>query len=235
MPNGDSYHSLSYSFRVPHNTITGIVKEVSAAIVAEYEDEVFDFPTTPQRWRQIAEGFGQPMEKLPSCMWGPDGKTHRDQSPPKTPAPCSTTTRVFFSIILLGLVDSQYKFLWADIGSNGSSSDSGIFNASALKASLETGDIGFPPAEPLPNDDRDMPYFFIGNDAFALRTGMMKPFGHRNMTVEERILNYRLSRGRRIVENAFGILAPTLEVPLHDHATGTGDCQDYLECVPLSA
>ena len=30
----DSYHSMSYSFRVPHNTITGIVKEVSTAIVA---------------------------------------------------------------------------------------------------------------------------------------------------------------------------------------------------------
>jgi hypothetical protein len=48
MATGDSYHSLSYSFRVPHNTISVLVKEVSAAIVAEYEDEVFDFPTTPQ-------------------------------------------------------------------------------------------------------------------------------------------------------------------------------------------
>lgn len=100
--------------------------------------------------------------------------------------------------MLLTLVDSGYKFLWADIGSSGSSSDSGIFNTSALKASLESDDIGFPPAEPLPNDDRDIPYFFIGDDAFALRTWMMKPFAHRNMSDEERIFNYRLSRAAEL-------------------------------------
>ena len=32
----------------------------------------------------------------------------------------------------------------------------------------------------------------------------MKYFNHRNMTVEERIFNYRLSRGHQIGENAFG-------------------------------
>ena len=53
MATGNSYHILSYSFRVPHNTISRVVKEVSAAIVTEYEAEVFDFPTTPQRWRQV--------------------------------------------------------------------------------------------------------------------------------------------------------------------------------------
>ena len=29
----------------------------------------------------------------------------------------------FFSLVLLALVDVEYKFLWVDIGSNGSSSD----------------------------------------------------------------------------------------------------------------
>ena len=98
----------------------------------------------------------------------------------------------FFSIILLGLVDAEYKF---------------IFNTSERLEALEGDTLGLPPPEVLPGDDRPIPYFLIGDDAFALKTWMMKPFSARNLSLEERIFNYRLSRARRIVENAFGILA----------------------------
>ncbi len=65
----------------------------------------------------------------------------------------------------------------------------------------------FPPRKPLPNDDRDTPYFIIGDDAFSLRTWMMKSYGRCGLPVPERIFNYQLSMARRIVKNAFGILS----------------------------
>lgn len=36
-------------------------------------------------------------------------------------------------MVLLALVDVDYKFLWADIGAMGSASDTQIFNDSELK------------------------------------------------------------------------------------------------------
>ncbi len=85
--------------------------------------------------------------------------------------------------------------------------DAQIFTDSELKEAIENYVIGFPPADPLPNDDRDTPYFIIGDDAFSLRTWMMKLYGRHGLPVPERIFNYWLFRARKIVENAFGILS----------------------------
>ena len=128
-----------------------------------------------------------------------------------------------FSLVLLGLVDADYKFLSIDIGGQGHMSYSQIINASYLKKCLEDNSIGFPAPDTLPNDDTPTPYFILGDDAFGLRTFLMKPYAQRQMTKEQRMFNYRLSRGRRIVENAFGILAQRWQILLttmqHDPAT----------------
>ena len=52
---GDTYHSLMYGFRVPHNSISLIVREVSEAIIAEYCDEVLPCPRTPDQWKAVAQ------------------------------------------------------------------------------------------------------------------------------------------------------------------------------------
>ena len=118
----------------------------------------------------------------------------------------------FFSIVLFALVDADYKFIWADIGGKGSASDAQIYNASSLKEHIETGTAGFPSDAPLPGDNRDVPYFIIGDEAFALCPTLMKPYHRRNMAREERIFKYRLSRARRVVENAFGIMSNRFQI-----------------------
>ncbi|KAK3084692.1 hypothetical protein FSP39_017590 [Pinctada imbricata] len=170
------------------------------------------WPTTPDEWRAIAEEFSRRWN-MPHAVGALDGE-HVACKCPKNSGSQYYNYKGFFSIVLMGLVDAEYKFTWVDVGADGSASGAQIFIFSELKETIENRTIGFPRAEPLPNDDKDMPFFILGDDAFALRTYMMKPFSHRNMTVEERIFNYRISRGRRIAENAFGILANRFQVLL---------------------
>ena len=82
-----------------------------------------------------------------------------------------------------------------------------IWREANLKFAIERNIAGLPDPTPLPADNQPIPFFLVADDAFALRTWLMKPFSKRALDHDERIFNYRLSRARRVVENAFGILA----------------------------
>ena len=110
----------------------------------------------------------------------------------------------------MAVVDADYKFLYVDVGAIGSESDGGVFAKSEVAKLLDEHGMNLPPPEKLANAPADSPplhYFFVGDDAFTLRHYMLKPYPSRALTHDERIFNYRLSRARRTVENAFGILA----------------------------
>ena len=51
-----------------------------------------------------------------------------------------------------------------------------------------------PEAKPLPYGLEKVPSVFIGDDAFALKKYMMKPYPQRNITAEKRFYNYQHSR-----------------------------------------
>ena len=62
-------------------------------------------------------------------------------------------------MVLMGLVDADYKFIWIDIGGVGYMSDAQIYNDSELNELLADGAIGLPAPDRLPVDDQDTPYF----------------------------------------------------------------------------
>jgi hypothetical protein len=52
----------------------------------------------------------------------------------------------------------------------------------------------------------------VGDDAFPLKTYLMKPYARIQLSFEERISCHRLSRARRIAENGIGIFANRFRV-----------------------
>ena len=212
LSSGDKYSTLQYDFRVARTTIVKFLPVVCQAIVDELKDEVVICPTTPEQWRETANEFWRRWN-VPHACAALDGKHCAIRCPPNSGS-LYYNYKGFFSIVLLAMVDADYKFLWTDVGGYGSMSDAQIYNESDLKEALEDNTIGLPPADPLPHDDRNVPYFLLGDDAFGLRTYLMKPFALRGLTREEMIANYRFSRGRRVVENAFGILVQRWQILL---------------------
>lgn len=72
---------------------------------------------------------------------------------------------------------------------------------------LENNTVSISQARPLPNTNLAVPFSLIGDEGFPLKTYLMRPYARRNLLGnEQKVFNYRLSRARRIIENAFGIL-----------------------------
>lgn len=108
----------------------------------------------------------------------------------------------------MAIVDPEYKFICVDVGGYGRNSDWGILEESTMGKRLETGNLNVPKNKPLPGQVEDSPMVLIGDEAFALKPYLLKPFPRRQTRNNVRLdnYNYRLCRARRVVENAFGIL-----------------------------
>jgi hypothetical protein len=74
----------------------------------------------------------------------------------------------------------------------------------------------------LPNDENGkcMPFVIMVDEAFALSEHVLRPYPNRNLSVQQRIYTYRLTRAHRMVECAFGILASKWRI-FHRSLDGT--------------
>ena len=205
---GDSFHSVGYAFNVAHNTISKFVPEVCAALVESLKDEAFPPVASTDDWKAIAERFERKWD-LPHCLGALDGKHIRINAPPFSGS-LYHNYKKFFSIPMLALADADYRFLWVDLGGEGHMSDAQIWTHSDLYQALENDKAKRPPPCPLttrPGDQENVPFFLVADEAFGLKDYCLKPFSRRSMDPREKVFNYRLSRARRVVESAFGILA----------------------------
>lgn len=152
---------------------------------------MLQIPRSTEEWKSIEEGFCQKWN-FPGCCGALDGK-HVVLNAPHDSGSYYYNYKNQHSIVLMALVDHDYCFIYFDIGCNGRISDGGVFRNSSLSHALENNFL--PPNRVI-----------VADNAFPLKTYLMKPYGGNNLSLKQKVFNYRLSRARRIVENAFGIL-----------------------------
>ena len=167
---GDSYKTPMYGFRVAHNTICKFIPPVCEAIINAFGEDFMATPDTQEEWREIEAVF-RTKWNLPHCLGAIDGKHVALWCPPKSGSEYFNY-KGFFSIVLMAVVDGNYKFLNINVGAKGAGSDGGVFAEIDFKKDMDSGLLNLPPAEPLPGGDptKPVPYFFVGDEAFPLKT-----------------------------------------------------------------
>ena len=94
-----------------------------------------------------------------------------------------------------------------DIAEAGRQSDGGVFSNSNLGYAIVNDLLDFPEPENVNDSDFKLPFVFVADDTFPMRTNLVKPYSAFHLDLEKLITNYRISIGRRIIENSFGIVA----------------------------
>ena len=109
-------------------------------------------------------------------------------------------------MVLLAVYDGDYCFTLFDFRSYGSNNDCGVLSNSLLGEGLETNTFNIPENEPLDGCKfTPLPYFLLGDDILPLKKWLIKLYSGRNLSEEQKIYNYRLSRALRVIENVLGI------------------------------
>lgn len=168
------------------------------------------------------------MWQFENCLGALDGKHIAIRQPPGSGS-YYYNYKGFFSVVLFAIVNANYEFIYVSCGTNGRISDGGVIKNTDFYNLLVTDSLKLPQPVNMPGIQDELPFVFIGDEAFSLMTNFMTPYRQTNrIGYEEKCFNYRLSRARRVVENAFGIMANRFRVLLTPIATKVNTVDDIV-------
>lgn len=196
------YRTIAELFGLGRSTVGEIVLDTCEVIVNHLFHRYVYMPQG-ERLRQVIEDF-ETRWGFPQVAGAIDG-THIPIIKPNDSASDYFNRKGFYSVIMQAVVDSSGLFLDSYIGWPGKVHDARVLVNSSLYKKATTSNL-------LPNWTRrlcgvDIPLLLLGDPAYPLLPWLMKPYlENQHSPREERHFNYRLSRARMSVENAFGRL-----------------------------
>lgn len=202
---GGTQRNQSFTHYLGRSTANQIIWNTMDAICQVLSPLFLRFPSEQSEWKEISHEFAVKWN-FPHCVGAIDGKHIRIQAPPNSGSQYFNYKQ-FHSIVLMAMCDANYRFVYVDIGSYGRQSDGSVFGNSTLGKKVIAGTLDLPGSDTTDTGNATyLPYVIVGDAAFPLKTNLLRPYPGDHLPVPEEIFNYRLSRARRIIENAFGIL-----------------------------
>ena len=160
-------------------------------------------PPTAETFKKIAEEY-QSIWNFPQCLGAIDGQHVRIICPAHS-GTMYFSYKSYYWIVLQGVADASYKFTIVDVG-YGKQSDGGTLHPSRMFERMRNRSLNILPDDCLPSTDISVPYVFIGDEAYPLLDNLLKPYSGENLDPDTVYFNRRLSRARKTIECAFGIL-----------------------------
>lgn len=131
-------------------------------------------PATEEYWRLVSENY-EAQWNFPHCLHAIDGRHCILQAPIHSGSDYFNYKQNF-SIVLMGIADSNYCFLFADVGRQGRISDGDVLKNTTFWKKLQDNQLNLPSEDVLPGRQTKVPYVFVGDDAFSLQEHLMKAY-----------------------------------------------------------
>ena len=203
---GDYYYTIAEMSGLGVSMVCTIANEVARAIVNNLWDECVGqhLPSSEEHFKEKILDMEERWQF--SCCWCAVDGCHLPIKCPPGPFAAKEyhNFKNFYSIVLIGMVDANYRFVWGSCSFPGNSHDSIIFQSTQLYSDIKESDF-------IPQISKDVsgvqvPPIILGDSAFPLMPWLMKPYTNASPTPKQYYFNYRLSRARMVTEGAFGQL-----------------------------
>lgn len=143
---------------------------------------------TKKKWDEVALCFWS-KTNFPHCLGAIDGKHITLIKPCHNRSRYFNYKKIFFLIVLMAVVNADYKYFFVDIEAFGSCADSTVFQNSKYGKSLAANQLDLPDNRPLAGiESPAMPFVFVADEAFAVNEHLMKLYS-------ETVTEYSLTGG----------------------------------------
>lgn len=203
---GDYPYTISEMSGLGVSTIRKIVMEVCEVIISKLWEEVSNhFPKTEGDFKEKMVDTEE-LWQFPCCWSAVDGCHIPISCPPGGQISNKEyhNFKIFYSIVLMALVDAKCRFVWASAGFPGNSHDSVILQSTTVWQKITKGQTIPPIAKQI--GKTNVSPLIVGDSAFPFSTYLMKPYSRGILSEQQKYFNYRLSRSRMVAESAFGQL-----------------------------